>query len=78
MLSYFAKQRRKETREIIKETDSSKPTSRTSASQSIDFDSAKERINSNRPNIALDDTGISNILPFNISNNAFCPVEEHQ
>ena len=55
----------------------------TSASQSTEFDSAEERINLDRPNIASDD--IAKILPPNRSNNvdklhllknAFCPVEE--
>ena len=85
-LSYFAKQRRKESTEIKvyeQETDSLTSTCSTSASQSIEFDSAEEPINLGRPNIASDD--IAKILPFNRSNyvnklyslkNALRPVEE--
>ena len=70
MLSYFAKHRRKESTEIKeheRETDSSRPTCSTSASQSTKFDSAEERINFGRPNIASGD--IAKILPPNRSNN---------
>ena len=85
ILSYFAKQRRKKSTEIKEheqETDSSRPTCSTS-SQSTEFDSAEERINLDRPNIASDN--IAKILPSNRSNNvdklhllknAFCPVGE--
>ena len=69
MLSYFAKRKKKESTEIIEheqETDSSRPTCSTSASQSTEFDSAEERINLDRPNIASDD--IAKILPSNRSN----------
>ena len=84
ILSYFAKQRRKESTEINEqETDSSRPTCSTSASQSTEFDSTEERTNLDRPNIASDD--IAMILPPNRSNNvdklhmlknAFRPVGE--
>ena len=70
ILSYFAKQRRKQSPEIKEreqETDSLRPTCSTSASQSTEFDSAEERINLDRPNIASDD--IAKILPPNRSNN---------
>ena len=70
MLSYSAKQRRKESTEIKEheqETDSLRPTCMTSASQSTEFDSAEERINLDRPNIASDD--IEKILPPDRSNN---------
>ena len=85
-LIIFAKQRRKELTEIKEhkqETDSSRPTCSTSASQLTEFDSAEERINLDRPNIASDD--IAKILPPNRSNNidklyllknAFRPVGE--
>ena len=52
---------------IEQETDSSRRTCSTSASQSTEFDSAEERINLDRPNIASDD--IAKILPPNRSNN---------
>ena len=86
ILSYFAKQRRKESTKIKEheqQSDSSRPTCSTSASQSTEFDSAEERINLDRPNIASDD--IAKILPPNRSNNvdklhllknAFRPVGE--
>ena len=86
ILSYFAKQRRKELTEIKEheqETDSSRPTFSTSAFQSTEVDSAEKRVHLDRPNIALDD--IPKILPPNRSNNveklhllknAFCPVGE--
>ena len=60
-----------------------KITCSTFASQSIEFDSAEERINLHRPNIATND--IAKILPRNKSNNAdkfhllknaFRPVED--
>ena len=86
ILSYFAKQRRKESTEIKEheqETDSSRPACSTSPSQSTEFDSAEERINLDTSNIASDD--IAKILPPNRSNNvdklhllknAFRPVGE--
>ena len=85
-LSYFAKQRGKESTEIKEheqETNSSRQTCSVSASQLIEFDSAEERINLDRPNIASDD--IAKILPPNRSNNvdelhllknAFRPIGE--
>ena len=57
ILSYFAKQERKESTEIKEHeqvTNSSRPICSTSASQSTEFDSAEERINLDRPNIASD------------------------
>ena len=86
VLRYFAKQRRKgstEIKEHDQETNSSRPTCSTSASQSIEYDSAKERINLHRPTIASND--IAKILPPYKSNNvdklfllkiAFRPVGE--
>ena len=70
ILSYSAKQRRKESTEIKEheqETDSSRPTCCASASQSTEFASAEEHINLDRPNIASDN--IAKILPLNRSNN---------
>ena len=70
ILIYFAKQRRKESTEIKEheqETNSSRPTCSTSASQSTEFDSAEERMNFIRPKIASDD--IAKILPLNRSSN---------
>ena len=84
ILSYFAKQRKKESTEIEEheqKTDSSRPTCSTAAPQSTEYDSAEKRINLVRPNRALDD--IAKILPPNRSNkvnridlpkNAFRPV----
>ena len=69
-LSYFAKQRKKESTKIKEheqETNSSRPTYSASASQSTEFDSAEERIDLDRANVALDD--IAKILPPNRSNN---------
>ena len=70
MLSYFAKQRRKDSKEIKEheqETDSLRPTCSTSASQSTEFDSAEKHINLDKPIIASDD--IAKSLPLNRSNN---------
>ena len=86
ILSYFVKQRRKESTEIKEheqETDSSRPSCSSSASQSIEFDSAKKHRNLGRPNVASRD--IAKILPLYRSNNvdklqlitnAFRPVGE--
>ena len=85
ILSYVAKQRRKESKEKKheQESDSSRPTCSSFASQSTEFDFAEERINLDTPNIASDD--IPKIFPPNGSNNvdklhllkiAFCPVGE--
>ena len=72
-----------EIKEHEQEKNSSKPTCSTSASQSIEFDSAEERINLDIPNITSDD--IAKILPPNRLNNvdklhllknAFHPVGE--
>ena len=56
-----------EIKEHEQETDSSRPTCSSSASQLTEFDSAEERINLDRPNIASDD--IAKILLPNRSNN---------
>ena len=71
ILRYFAKQRRKESTEINEhqqETDSSRPTCSTSASQSTEFDSTEERTNLDRPNSFRSDD-IAMILPSNRSDN---------
>ena len=70
LLIYFAKQRRKKSTEIKdheQETNSSRPTCSTSASQSTEFDSAEERINLDSYYITSDD--IAKTLPPNRSNN---------
>ena len=70
--SYFAKQRRKESTEIkehrreMNKILRSLPV-RTSTSQSTEFDSAEERINLKKPNIASSD--IAKILPCKRSSN---------
>ena len=70
IFNFFAKRRRKKSTEIKEheqDTDSSRPTCSTSASQSTEFDSAEECINLNRLNVASED--IAKILPLNRSNN---------
>ena len=70
ILSYFATQRRKKSREIKEheqDTNSLRPTCSISASQLTEFDSADERINLDRPNIASYE--IAKICPPNRSNN---------
>ena len=90
ILSYFAKQRRKESTEIKEheqQTDSSRPTCNTSASHLTEFDFAEEYINFVRPNTTTDD--IAKILPPSRSNNVdklhllkmlfvFVPLEKQQ
>ena len=85
ILRCVAKQNRKESTKIKEheqETDSSRPTCCTSASQSTEFDLAKERINSERPIITSDDikilpsNGSNNVDKLNMLKNAFRPVWE--
>ena len=61
----------------------SRPTSSTFASQSTEFDSAKKRIDLNRPNIASDDIAkilrpyrANNVDELHLLKNAFRPVGE--
>ena len=86
ILSYFVKKSRKKSTEIKEyeqKTDSSRPPVALLLLSRLSFDSAEERINLDRPNIASDN--IAKILPPNRSNNvdklhllknAFRPVGE--